>query len=111
MRSALQNHAVDRAIEYYEQQGATEVLKLGKPYDRKAGLLRGNGKERGPREARWSVAREDAVERVEGRGEEEGTAHRSGEVGEAVMGTVAARPEHVGQHLVKRLRSALKAMK
>jgi Domain of unknown function (DUF3883) len=33
LRSAIQNHAVDRAIEYYEQLGATEVTKLGKPYD------------------------------------------------------------------------------
>ncbi len=33
LRSAIENHAVDRAIEYYTELGGTEVVKLGKPYD------------------------------------------------------------------------------
>jgi hypothetical protein len=33
LRSAIENHAVDRAIERYIAQGATDIVKLGKPYD------------------------------------------------------------------------------
>jgi hypothetical protein len=33
LRSTLENHAVERAIEYYDGLGATNFLKLGKPYD------------------------------------------------------------------------------
>lgn len=33
LRSALENHAVARATEYYEELGATELIKVGKPYD------------------------------------------------------------------------------
>lgn len=33
LRSAIENHAVDRAIAHYENLGATDVVKLGKPYD------------------------------------------------------------------------------
>lgn len=33
LRSAIENHAVDRAIEHYEGVGGADFLKLGKPYD------------------------------------------------------------------------------
>jgi hypothetical protein len=43
LRSAIENHAVDRAIEHYESLGATDFVKLGKPYDVRLTL---NGDER-----------------------------------------------------------------
>jgi hypothetical protein len=33
LRSAIENHAVDRAIEHYRSLGGTDFVKLGKPYD------------------------------------------------------------------------------
>lgn len=33
LRSAIENHAVDRAIDHFRALGATDVVKLGKPYD------------------------------------------------------------------------------
>jgi hypothetical protein len=33
LRSAIENHAVDVAIEHYEELGGTDFVKLGKPYD------------------------------------------------------------------------------
>lgn len=33
LRSAIENRAVDLAIEHYEALGATDIVKLGKPYD------------------------------------------------------------------------------
>lgn len=38
LRAAIENHAVDRSIEYYEQLGGTDFVKLGKPYDIKLSL-------------------------------------------------------------------------
>lgn len=38
LRSAIENHAVYRAIVHYKAQGATDVEKLGKPYDIKVCL-------------------------------------------------------------------------
>ncbi len=33
LRSAIENWAVDAAIDYYSGRGATDIVKLGKPYD------------------------------------------------------------------------------
>lgn len=33
LRSAIENWAVDAAIDYYSDRGATDIVKLGKPYD------------------------------------------------------------------------------
>jgi hypothetical protein len=33
LRSAIENHAVERAVEYYKQLGGLNLTKLGKPYD------------------------------------------------------------------------------
>jgi len=33
LRSAIETHAVDAAIDHYTELGATEIVKLGKPYD------------------------------------------------------------------------------
>lgn len=33
LRSAIENHAVDRAIEHYRRVGGSDFVKLGKPYD------------------------------------------------------------------------------
>ncbi len=33
LRAAIENHAVDTAIEFYRAAGATDVVRLGKPYD------------------------------------------------------------------------------
>lgn len=33
LRAAIENHAVDRAIEYYGRVGGSDFAKLGKPYD------------------------------------------------------------------------------
>jgi hypothetical protein len=38
LRSAIENHAVDRAIEHYQTLGANDIVKLGKPYDIKLTL-------------------------------------------------------------------------
>ena len=38
LRSAIENRAVDRAIEHYQALGATAIVKLGKPYDIKLTL-------------------------------------------------------------------------
>jgi hypothetical protein len=33
LRSAVETHAVDAAVDYYTELGATEIVKVGKPYD------------------------------------------------------------------------------
>lgn len=33
LRSAIENHAVSRAVELYRAAGASDIVKLGKPYD------------------------------------------------------------------------------
>lgn len=43
LRSAIENHAVDQAIDYYRTQGGSHFEKLGKPYDVRLQL---NGVER-----------------------------------------------------------------
>jgi hypothetical protein len=58
LRSAIENHAVDFAIEHYEELGGTDFLKLGKPYDVKLSL---DGAERHV-EVKGSSMRIDTVE-------------------------------------------------
>ncbi len=43
LRKAIEDQAVDQAIAYYEARGATDIVKLGKPYDIKLKL---DGEER-----------------------------------------------------------------